>query len=80
MRLVERVVAVTGKYVREKPMTERFGETLLILWKVVTLIEGGDADKPPYLGKQRVQMRVGETIDVSDRYPAYKSNLRQLSS
>jgi len=53
------------------------GETLLILWKVVTWIKGGNASKRPYLGKQRVQMRVGETISVSDRYPDYKSNRRQ---
>lgn len=77
MRVVERVTAVTGKYVLEKPTAERFSETLLILWKVVTWIKGGNAGKRPYLGKQRVQMRVGETIDVSDRYPAYKSNRRQ---
>ncbi|MBC6471469.1 MAG: 1-acyl-sn-glycerol-3-phosphate acyltransferase [Hormoscilla sp. GM102CHS1] len=77
MRVVERVTAVTGKYVREKHTAERFGETLLILWKVVTWIKGGNASKRPYLGKQRVQMRVGETISVSDRYPNYKSNRRQ---
>ncbi|MGK7902392.1 MAG: lysophospholipid acyltransferase family protein [Hormoscilla sp.] len=79
MRVVERVAAVTGKYVQEKPTAERFSETLLILWKVVTWIKGGDASKRqrPYLGKQRVHMRVGETIDVSDRYPDYKSNRRQ---
>jgi len=77
MRVVERVAAVTGKYVREKPTAERFGETLLILWKVVTWIKGGNESRRPYLGKQRVHMKVGETIDVSDRYPAYKSNRRQ---
>lgn len=77
MRLVERFTAVTGSYVREKPTAERFAETLLILWRVTTWIQGGDAGNPPLLGKQRVDLRVGEPIWVSDRAADYKASRRQ---
>ncbi len=80
MRLVERFTAVTGHYVREKPTAERFAETLIILWRVTTWIQGGDATKLPHLGKQQVWLRVGEPIWVSDRAADYKANRRAAVS
>lgn len=77
MRLVERFTAVTGSYVREKPTADRFAETLLILWRVTTWIQGGDAGNPPLLGKQQVDLRVGEPIWVNDRAADYKASRRQ---
>ena len=74
MRLVESFVAVTGKYVREKPSAERFAETTLLLWDMVTRIEGGNPFKRPQLGKQKVKITTGEPISVSERFFVYKSS------
>lgn len=74
MRLVESFVSVTGKYVLEKPTAERFAETTLLLWDTVTRIKGGNSFARPQLGKQRVQMTVGQPISVSDRYESYQES------
>jgi hypothetical protein len=74
MRLVESFVAVTGSYVREKPSPERFAETALIIWKMVTSIQGRGTSKLPVLGKQLAIITVGEPLSVSERYPAYKGS------
>ena len=74
MRLVESFVAVTGKYVREKPSAERFAETTLLLWDMVTRIKGGNPFKHPQLGKQKARITIGEPISVSERFSVYKSS------
>lgn len=74
MRLVESFVAVTGKYVREKPSAERFAETTLLLWDMVTRIEGDNPFKHPQLGKQKARITIGEPISVSERFSVYKSS------
>ncbi len=74
MRLVESLVAVTGKYVREKPTAERFGETTLLILDMVTKILGGNPLDSPQLGKQRVKITIGEPISVSERYAVYKGS------
>ncbi len=76
MRLVESFVAVTGRYVREKPSAERFAETTLLLWDMVTRIEGGNSFKRPQLGKQKAKITIGKLISVSERFAAYKSSRR----
>ena len=74
MRLVESFVAVTGKYVREKPTAERFAETTLILSEMVTQIKGGNPFKRPKLGKQRAKITIGEPLSISDKFEDYKKN------
>jgi hypothetical protein len=74
MRLVETFVAVTGYYVIEKPTVERFAETTLLLWDMVTRIKGHSPFQRPRLGRQRVQMTVGEPLSVSERYPMYQAS------
>ena len=76
MRMVETFVAVTGRYVAEKPTVERFAETTLLLWDTVTRIEGSNPFQRPRLGKQRVQMTIGQPLSVSDRYPIYQESRR----
>ncbi|MEP0919036.1 1-acyl-sn-glycerol-3-phosphate acyltransferase [Leptolyngbya sp. DQ-M1] len=76
MRLVESFVAVTGKYVLEKPSLDRFAETTLLLWDMITRIKGGNAFKRPKLGKQSVLMTIGDPISVSDRAAVYQSSRR----
>ncbi|NES81822.1 MAG: 1-acyl-sn-glycerol-3-phosphate acyltransferase, partial [Moorea sp. SIO2B7] len=77
MRMVEQFSAVTGKYVLEKPTAERFAETLLIVSKVVNYLKGGSRTKLPRLGKQRIEMTVGQPISLSERWEAYQTSRRQ---
>ncbi|KOP22741.1 glycerol acyltransferase [Hapalosiphon sp. MRB220] len=74
MRLVESLVAVTGNYVQEKPTAERFAETTLLIWDVVTRIRGGNPFQRPLLGKQKAKITVGEPLSISERYPVYKGS------
>jgi hypothetical protein len=76
MRLVESFVSVTGRYVQEKLTAERMAETTLLLSDVLTRIKGGNPFDRPKLGKQQVQMTVGEPISVSDRWDGYQTSRR----
>jgi 1-acyl-sn-glycerol-3-phosphate acyltransferase len=76
MRLVESFVSVTGKYILEKPTADRFAETTLLMWDMMTRIKGGNPFMRPSLGKQRVQMTIGEPISVSERWDTYSSSRR----
>jgi 1-acyl-sn-glycerol-3-phosphate acyltransferase len=76
MRLVECFVAVTGQYIREKPTFERFAETTLLVWDTIARIKGERPAFRPELGKQSVQVRIGDAISVSDRFESYKSSRR----
>ena len=80
MRLVESFVAVTGRYVKENPSFERFAETTLLVWATMARIKGQKISQRPYLGKQQVQMTVGEPILVSERWDAYKTSRRSAVS
>ncbi len=77
MRLVENFVAVTGRYVREKPTVERFADTLLLLWMVVTRMQGTLNDQRPQLGEQRAVVTVGDPITVEDYLDSYRNNRKQ---
>ncbi|MEG3836574.1 MULTISPECIES: 1-acyl-sn-glycerol-3-phosphate acyltransferase [unclassified Microcoleus] len=76
MRLVESFVSVTGRYVAEQLTAERLAETTLLLWDVLARIKGGNPFGRPKLGKQQVQMTVGEPISVSDRWEGYQTSRR----
>lgn len=76
MRLVESFVAVTGRYVVEKPTFERFAETTLLMWDALTRIKGDNPFHRPRLGKQCVQITVGEPISVSQRWEVYQASRR----
>jgi 1-acyl-sn-glycerol-3-phosphate acyltransferase len=77
MRIVESFVSVTGYYVQDKPSAERFAETTLLLWDLVTRIRGGNAFFRPQLGQQTVQMTIGDPLSISDRFDDYKTSRRQ---
>ncbi|WP_413166335.1 1-acyl-sn-glycerol-3-phosphate acyltransferase [Capilliphycus salinus ALCB114379] len=77
MRLVESFVAVSGKYVQENPTFDRFAQITIIIWTMIMRLKGGNPNRTPYLGKQRVEITVGEPISVSQRWSDYKTNRRQ---
>ncbi len=72
MQLVERLTSVTGDYIREKPSADRFAETTLILWSVVTHLQG--KDRPVKLGQRWAAIRVGEPIWLNDYWETYRSS------
>ena len=74
MRIVESFVSVTGHYVQDKPTVERFAETILLLWDMVTRIKGSSPFLRPKIGKQKVKMTIGEPISVTERQKDYKSD------
>ena len=76
MRIVESFVAVTGKYVQEKPSAERFAETALLMWDMVARIKGDNPFNRPQLGRQRAVLTIGKPISVSDRWSVYKESRR----
>ncbi|MEB3291799.1 MAG: 1-acyl-sn-glycerol-3-phosphate acyltransferase [Synechococcales bacterium] len=77
MRLVESFVAVTGKYVRDKMTVERFAETLMLTWEMITKIKGDHpAFDRPKLGAKRGYVTIGEPISVSDRWMDYSRDRR----
>nr|WP_290221434.1 1-acyl-sn-glycerol-3-phosphate acyltransferase [Trichocoleus desertorum] len=76
MRLVESFVAVTGRYVLEKPTAERFAETTLLMWDMISRIKGNSPFQRPQLGKQTVQMTIGQPISVTERWGAYSADRR----
>ncbi|XGV99396.1 MAG: lysophospholipid acyltransferase family protein [Leptolyngbya sp. BL-A-14] len=76
MRVVESFVAVTGKYVLEKPTAERFAETALLMWDMIARIKGGTPLDRPKLGKQKAIVTIGQPLSVSDRWQDYEGNRR----
>lgn len=74
MRVVENFVAVTGKYVLEKPSAERYADTLLQMWDMVAKIKNSDYSERPFLGQRVAQITVGEPISVSDRWEFYQGS------
>ncbi|NJN88340.1 MAG: 1-acyl-sn-glycerol-3-phosphate acyltransferase [Leptolyngbyaceae cyanobacterium SL_7_1] len=77
MRLVESFVSVTGRYVLEKPTVDRYAETLLLVWEMITRIKGNVPFPHPRLGRRSAHMTIGEPLSVSDRWQSYQTNRRQ---
>ncbi|MFM7313163.1 MAG: 1-acyl-sn-glycerol-3-phosphate acyltransferase [Cyanobium sp.] len=76
MRLVESFVAVSGRYVRERPSQERFADTLLILWDTLCRIRGGTPERRPRLGPRRAVVRIGEPLAMEMWLQAYRRQRR----
>jgi 1-acyl-sn-glycerol-3-phosphate acyltransferase len=76
MRIVESFVAVTGSYVKDRPTIDRFAETTLLLWDLVSQIKGKQPGKRPNIGNRRVQMTICNPIPLSDYWDRYKSGRR----
>lgn len=75
MRLVESFVAVTGNYVRDRPTAERYAETLLILFDLVSRVKSiHNSPRRPQLGWRWVKISVGNPISVGDRLSHYQQS------
>jgi 1-acyl-sn-glycerol-3-phosphate acyltransferase len=76
MRLAERLTVITGDYIIQKPSADRFAETLIILWRVATWLEGKKPEHAPNLGSKKLRVTVGEPISVTQRWPQYQESRR----
>ena len=76
MRIVERLAVLTGDYILTTPTANRFAEVILILWKILTWIQGGDLTRPPNLGKRALRIQVATPLSVSERWSTYATDRR----
>jgi hypothetical protein len=76
MRLVESFVAVSGRYVRDRPSQERFADTLLILWDTLCRLKGGNPERRPQLGPRRALVTIGAPLTMEPWLEAYRSQRR----
>jgi 1-acyl-sn-glycerol-3-phosphate acyltransferase len=74
MRLVESFVAVTADYIKEQPSAERFAETTLLIFDMISRVGGGILPARPKLGWREAQITVGEPISVNERWSVYQSS------
>ncbi|MGG6237848.1 1-acyl-sn-glycerol-3-phosphate acyltransferase [Nodosilinea sp. AN01ver1] len=80
MRLAESFVAVSGHYVKDRPSFERFAETTLILFDLVERVKGTRVPKRPQLGTRQAVITLGESINISDRWPDYAQSRRSAKA
>lgn len=67
MRIVESFVAVTATYIQEQPTVERFAETVLLIFDMLSRIQDTTLPGRPRLGLRQAQITVGEPISVTER-------------
>ncbi|WP_251958408.1 lysophospholipid acyltransferase family protein [Nostoc commune] len=67
MRIVESFVAVTATYIQEQPTAERFAETALLIYDMLSRIQDTTLPGRPRLGLRQAQITVGEPISVTER-------------
>ncbi|MBH8562616.1 1-acyl-sn-glycerol-3-phosphate acyltransferase [Nostoc sp. CENA67] len=68
MRLAESFVAVTANYIEEQPTSERFAETILLIFDMLSRIKDTTLPGRPSLGWKQAQITVGEPISVTERW------------
>lgn len=68
MRMVESFVAVTATYIQEQPTAERFAETALLVFDMLSRIQDTTLPGRPRLGLRQAQITVGEPISVTERW------------
>ncbi|MEH2078933.1 MAG: 1-acyl-sn-glycerol-3-phosphate acyltransferase [Nostoc sp.] len=68
MRIVESFVAVTATYIQEQPTADRFAETALLVFDMLSRIQDTTLPGRPRLGLRQTQITVGEPISVTERF------------
>lgn len=74
MRLVESFVAVTATYIKDKPTFERFAETTLLIYDMMSRLQDDTFPGRPNLGWRQSKVTVGEPISVTKRWETYKKD------
>ena len=78
MRIAESFVAVTANYILEKPTPERFAETLLLMFDMLSRIQDSTLPGRPRLGLKQSMISVGEPINVNTRWESCQGNKQAL--
>jgi hypothetical protein len=74
MRIVESFVAVSATYIKEKPTAEKFAETALLIFDMLSRIKDTTLPGRPRLGLRRAKITVGEPISVTERWEKSKGD------
>ncbi|MCW5313867.1 1-acyl-sn-glycerol-3-phosphate acyltransferase [Nostoc sp. KVJ3] len=74
MRIVESFVAVSATYIQEEPTAERFAETALLIFDMLSRIQDTTLPGRPRLGLRQAQITVGEPISVTERWSNSQSD------
>ncbi|CDN10702.1 MAG: hypothetical protein HRU34_22390 [Richelia sp.] len=74
MRLVKSFVAVSANYIQEKPSTERFAETSLILFDAFARIKGTKIPRRPRLGWRNSRVTIAKLISVNQSWFNYQQD------
>ncbi|WP_016950335.1 1-acyl-sn-glycerol-3-phosphate acyltransferase [Anabaena sp. PCC 7108] len=78
MRIAESFVAVTANYIQENPTAERFAETALLMFDMLSRIKDSTLPGRPSLGLKQAMITVGEPIAVSERWENCQDNKQAL--
>ncbi|TAF11057.1 MAG: 1-acyl-sn-glycerol-3-phosphate acyltransferase [Nostocales cyanobacterium] len=74
MRIAESFVAVTANYIQEKPTADRFAETTLLMFDMLSRIKDSTLPGRPRLGLKQSMIIVGEPISVTERWEISQGN------
>ncbi|HLP91507.1 MAG TPA: 1-acyl-sn-glycerol-3-phosphate acyltransferase [Nostocaceae cyanobacterium] len=78
MRIAESFVAVTANYILEKPTAERFAETALLMYDMLSRIKDSTLPGRPRLGFRQVKISIGEPICVTERWEKCQGDRQAL--
>ena len=78
MRIAESFVAVTSNYILEKPTPERFAETILLMFDMLSRIQDSTLPGRPRLGLKQAMIFVGEPININERWESCQGNKQVL--
>ncbi|MEY3402226.1 MAG: hypothetical protein RLZZ86_1841 [Cyanobacteriota bacterium] len=78
MRIAESFVAVTANYILEKPTPERFAETILLMFDMLSRIKDSTLPGRPRLGWKQAMISVGEAININERWENCQGNKQAL--
>jgi 1-acyl-sn-glycerol-3-phosphate acyltransferase len=73
-RIAESFVAVTANYIQEKPTADRFAETVLLMFDMLSRIKASTLPGRPRLGLKQAMITVGEPISVTERWEKCQGN------
>jgi Acyltransferase len=74
MRMVESFVAVTATYIKDKPTVERFAETTLLMYDMMSRLQKDTLPGRPNLGWRQSTVKVGKPISVTQYWESYKKD------
>ncbi|NET70183.1 MAG: 1-acyl-sn-glycerol-3-phosphate acyltransferase [Sphaerospermopsis sp. SIO1G2] len=78
MRMAESFVAVTANYIQEKPTADRFAETVLLMFDMLSRIQDSTFPGRPRLGLKQAMITIGEPISVTERWQLCRGNKQAM--